>query len=178
MNWTSIGTVAMMLQTTAFGQVGGRATSLELIASPRRRVRSFGEAKGPNSERQSLMPVQITAANIISATRVSILCTSKKVRQMTDSEFVRAQTVARRQVFKSFWHGRPLNPILLACLNSFVERGHQFELYSYGEVRRPTKVKMKPASVVLPIECCSICATPIRLRWISARSQIYSVSSC
>ena len=56
------------------------------------------------------------------------------------------------QVFQGFWHGRPLNPILLACLTSFIKRGHEFHLYTYDELQVPTGVKLKSAEAVLPRE--------------------------
>lgn len=59
----------------------------------------------------------------------------------------------RAQIFQGFWHGRPLNPILLACLRSFIERGHEFHLYTYDDIRVPAGVKVKSAEAVLPLEC-------------------------
>lgn len=53
-------------------------------------------------------------------------------------------------VFRSFWHGAPLTPIHWACLNSFHQRGHRFELFSYESVNAPAHVTMLDARDILP----------------------------
>jgi hypothetical protein len=56
----------------------------------------------------------------------------------------------RSAVFQGFWHGPPLGQLRSACLASFIERGHKFELYSYDDVSVPSGVVMKDASEIIP----------------------------
>ena len=59
---------------------------------------------------------------------------------------------SKQTVFQGFWHGRPLSPVLIACLRSFIKRGHAFHLYAYEELNVPDGVTLKSASDVLPAE--------------------------
>jgi hypothetical protein len=54
-------------------------------------------------------------------------------------------------VFQGFWYGRPLSPLLIACLRSFTMRGHAFHLYVYEEMNVPEGVIQKPAAAILPL---------------------------
>jgi hypothetical protein len=37
-------------------------------------------------------------------------------------------------VFKGFWHGPELSPVHRLCLQTFIRRGHVFELYTYNPI--------------------------------------------
>ncbi len=55
------------------------------------------------------------------------------------------------QVFRTFWHGAPLNPYQLLCLRSFVARGHRVELFTYqGDLTVPAWIARKDAREILP----------------------------
>jgi alpha 1,4-glycosyltransferase len=55
------------------------------------------------------------------------------------------------QVFRSFWHGRPLNSYQLLCLRSFVARGHRVELFTYqGDLAVPPWIARRDAREILP----------------------------
>jgi Capsular polysaccharide synthesis protein len=56
------------------------------------------------------------------------------------------------QIFSAFWHGPPISPMHWACLASFIERGHQVDLYAYEHLQVPTGVNVRDANEVLPID--------------------------
>ena len=53
---------------------------------------------------------------------------------------------------RSFWHGTPLRPLHWACLRSFLNANHTFELFTYGRLEAPKGVHLRDASTVLPEE--------------------------
>lgn len=54
-------------------------------------------------------------------------------------------------IFKSFWHGPPLGPIRRACLETFIEKGHTFLLYTYDSpADLPSGVLLEDASQIIP----------------------------
>ncbi|WP_158810270.1 glycosyltransferase [Beijerinckia sp. L45] len=56
-----------------------------------------------------------------------------------------------REVFNTFWHGRELCPIAIACMNSFVYHGHSLNLYTYENIVNAGKhIALKDASLILP----------------------------
>jgi hypothetical protein len=57
-----------------------------------------------------------------------------------------------KTVFQGFWYGPPLGPIQTACLSSFIECGHAFELFTYEELQLPRGVLNKDASQVIPFD--------------------------
>jgi hypothetical protein len=64
---------------------------------------------------------------------------------------VAAEPAASGQLFQSFWAGGPLTPYEEACLCSFVDNGHRFELYSFdADLAVPAGVRLRPACEVLP----------------------------
>src|SRR5262249_47615763 len=57
------------------------------------------------------------------------------------------------QTVRSFWHGQPLNPYHVLCLNSFVERGCSVELFSYdASLVVPAGVRCRDANEVWPTD--------------------------
>jgi Alpha 1,4-glycosyltransferase conserved region len=61
--------------------------------------------------------------------------------------------VVQRQVFRSFWHGSPLNPYQLLCLRSFVDRGHTVEVFTHGrELSVPDWVQQRDAQEIFPTD--------------------------
>ena len=59
---------------------------------------------------------------------------------------------ASRPVFKGFWHGPPLDRIRRACLQSFLDRGQVYELYTYEPVAVPAGVRIRDAAAIMPKE--------------------------
>ena len=53
--------------------------------------------------------------------------------------------------FFSFHAGRPLNLWERCCLRSFVDHGHQIELYAYEQFDVPAGVALRPAQEVIPL---------------------------
>jgi hypothetical protein len=52
-----------------------------------------------------------------------------------------------RHKFQSFWHGGPLSPYECVCLRSFLDHGHDFELYTYDPALSvPTGVRLRDAA--------------------------------
>jgi len=51
---------------------------------------------------------------------------------------------------QGFWHGAPLAPLHHACLSSFVEHGHRFDLYSYDPLDVPRGVTVRDAAEIVP----------------------------
>ena len=56
-----------------------------------------------------------------------------------------------RTVFQGFWHGPSLGPLRQACLSTFIQMGHQYELYVYEPVRVPEGVLLRDASEIIPL---------------------------
>lgn len=55
------------------------------------------------------------------------------------------------EAIRSFWHGPPLNPYLLLCLHSFVERGYPVEVFTYQRDHGfPAWITGRDARDVLP----------------------------
>lgn len=54
-------------------------------------------------------------------------------------------------VFQGFWHGPPLGHLRAACLQSFLDLGHQFQLYTYRKFNDiPLGVEVFDANTVIP----------------------------
>jgi hypothetical protein len=53
-------------------------------------------------------------------------------------------------VFQGFWHGPPLGAVREACLRTFLDCGHRFELYTYDAVDVPEGITLMDAAAVLP----------------------------
>lgn len=53
-------------------------------------------------------------------------------------------------VFQSFWFGKRLSPLASACIRSFLDHGHTFDLYTYDEVDVPSGTILKSAADILP----------------------------
>jgi hypothetical protein len=61
------------------------------------------------------------------------------------------------EVIRSFWHGPPLNPYLLLCLGSFVQRGYSVEIFAYERNHGfPSWIVGRDASDVLPTDTVMI----------------------
>jgi hypothetical protein len=59
----------------------------------------------------------------------------------------------RPETFRCFWHGRSLGPYQLVGLRSFVDRGHQIELYTYdNEIGVPDWIVRKDANEIWPTD--------------------------
>ena len=56
----------------------------------------------------------------------------------------------RHHVFRSFWHGGPLSPVEVLCINSFLKQGHNFELFSYESLDVPDGTRLLDAREILP----------------------------
>jgi hypothetical protein len=56
------------------------------------------------------------------------------------------------ELFQGFWHGRPLPILQWACLSSFVEHGHSFDLYTYEDIEVPSGITLREASKIVPYE--------------------------
>lgn len=54
--------------------------------------------------------------------------------------------------FQGFWHGPPLGPIQNACLSTFIERGHAFELFTYKGMEVPQGVSISDAAAIIPLD--------------------------
>jgi hypothetical protein len=55
-------------------------------------------------------------------------------------------------LFNGFWHGPPLGWLRSKCLQTFLERGHQFHLYVYDDVEVPTGIQLQDARSILPAD--------------------------
>ena len=51
---------------------------------------------------------------------------------------------------QSFWLGKSLPPCQMLCMKSFIDHGHQYDLYSYDSVAVPEGVRVMDASEILP----------------------------
>jgi hypothetical protein len=58
--------------------------------------------------------------------------------------------MARGVTVRSFWHGGELPPHCWLCLQSFIDLGHRFVLYSYEETRAPPGVAVRDAREIVP----------------------------
>jgi mannosyltransferase OCH1-like enzyme len=55
------------------------------------------------------------------------------------------------QVVQTFWHGDMMGPYQLLCLRSFVDRGHQVEVFTYdSHLHLPGWIERRNAAEVLP----------------------------
>lgn len=54
--------------------------------------------------------------------------------------------------FLGFWHGPPLGPLRLACLRSFLDHGHRFEIYTYEEQQLPHGIVQRDANEIIPLD--------------------------
>jgi hypothetical protein len=54
------------------------------------------------------------------------------------------------QVLQTFWHGNEISPYQLLCLRSFVDRGHQVEVFSYDPLYLPGWLERRNAAEILP----------------------------
>lgn len=55
-------------------------------------------------------------------------------------------------VFQGFWHGPPLGSLRMACLNSFIQMGNIFEIYTYSPLTVPDGVVLKDAEEIIPFD--------------------------
>lgn len=53
-------------------------------------------------------------------------------------------------IVRTLWHGSPLSVFEELCLRSFVQCGHQVELYTYMDTQAPAGVRVCDANEVLP----------------------------
>jgi glycosyltransferase involved in cell wall biosynthesis len=61
-------------------------------------------------------------------------------------------TIASRHTFQSFWWGDVISPYEAFCMRSFVDHGHDYDLYSYHpEIKVPAGVRIRDAAELLPI---------------------------
>jgi len=57
------------------------------------------------------------------------------------------------QIFRGFWHGRPLSSYELVCLRSVVAHGHRFELFTYDrEILVPDWISRRDAQEIFPTD--------------------------
>jgi hypothetical protein len=56
----------------------------------------------------------------------------------------------RNQVFNTFWHGPALSPLHWACVQSYIDRGHQMRVFAYRPVALPAGVILEDARQVIP----------------------------
>lgn len=55
------------------------------------------------------------------------------------------------KIVQSLWIGDELSNMELLCLNSYLKNGHDFHLYTYGEIKNlPKNVIVKDASEIIP----------------------------
>ena len=74
------------------------------------------------------------------------------------------------RVIQSFWSGK-LTPMELLCMQSFIQNGHEFHLYTYGDVTGiPSNVVVKDANEILPR------ATLLKFRAIQQASDLFRVA--
>jgi hypothetical protein len=52
--------------------------------------------------------------------------------------------------FQSFWFGDVLPPCQTLCMKSFIDHGHDYDLYSYGSPAVPEGVRLLNADEILP----------------------------
>jgi hypothetical protein len=52
--------------------------------------------------------------------------------------------------FQSFWLGNTLPPCQMLCLKSFIDHGHEFDLYCYGTPAVPQGARVLDANEILP----------------------------
>lgn len=80
-------------------------------------------------------------------------------RPQGDTEVVAAEPAAKPgvaplstspQVLQTFWHGEAIGPYQLLCLRSFVDRGHQVEVFSYDPFHLPGWLERRNAAEILP----------------------------
>ena len=71
---------------------------------------------------------------------------------MISAHLSERETVAGAQLFNAFWHGPPLSALHWVCLRSFIEFGHQVDLYTYDIVEAPLGVSIRNAKDVLALE--------------------------
>jgi Alpha 1,4-glycosyltransferase conserved region len=58
-------------------------------------------------------------------------------------------------VFRSFWHGPTITPVEKMCIQSFIDFGHAYHLYSYSDcLDVPKGAVLKDAEAVLPKAEC------------------------
>jgi len=56
----------------------------------------------------------------------------------------------KKERFQSFWFGDVLPPCQMLCLKSFIDYGHEYDLYSYGSPAVPVGVRVLDANEILP----------------------------
>jgi len=52
--------------------------------------------------------------------------------------------------FQSFWFGNALGPCEILCMKSFIDYGHEYDLYSYARLSVPSGVRLMNANEILP----------------------------
>ena len=71
---------------------------------------------------------------------------------MPDCSDVNQAFAPERHVFNAFWHGRPLTTLHWACLASFIEAGHNVNLYTYHPLEVPGGIRLLDAREIIPCE--------------------------
>src|SRR5262245_31539605 len=79
-----------------------------------------------------------------------------QLRKILDS-VVFSLAIAERgpgMLFQTFWHGNALSPYEMACMRSFLDHGHSYDLYTYrGDLRVPAGIECRDAaSLIAPEE--------------------------
>src|ERR1700753_1629847 len=60
------------------------------------------------------------------------------------------ETNINNKVIQSLWIGEQLSKVELLCMKSFVDHGHEFHLYTYGEIKNiPRNVKIMDARSII-----------------------------
>lgn len=52
--------------------------------------------------------------------------------------------------FQSFWLGKSLPPCAVLCMKSFIDHGHDYDLYSYDPISVPDGLRVLDANEILP----------------------------
>ncbi|MGD0730703.1 MAG: hypothetical protein ABR956_05525, partial [Terracidiphilus sp.] len=52
--------------------------------------------------------------------------------------------------FQSFWYGDVMPPCQTLCMKSFIDHGHEYDLYSYVSPAVPSGVRLMDANEILP----------------------------
>lgn len=56
------------------------------------------------------------------------------------------------EVFNTFWHGRRLMPLEIACMRSFIDHGHRLRVFTYDDFELPKGVENIDARRILPLD--------------------------
>ncbi len=58
-------------------------------------------------------------------------------------------SLRNRAVIQGFWHGEPLSALHWACLRSFLNAGHDFDLYTYEGINVPDGIQIRDAAEIV-----------------------------